>query len=270
MPVVYLRGFCNAAGKLHLYDLVKKEFRSNIKPDEVAKKKHIYTITHKGKKDYSIEHFFNEQETKYGVLIKTIENGRIEQLTEDDLLDMIWFISFLFARNLSNVNRFSEITQELLSFMGNGLLNYNLQQQGEKYLRPFLQIKPNNNFVQRMTMFSMYETAQTMFDLLVNEGEWFFCISQSASEFITTDDPMANMVMIPLSKKFLFMRVTEQIEGLNNRILSVSPDWVNYFNFKIASSAKRFIYASSKKIIKEDYLDKKANSLSASKVNEKT
>jgi hypothetical protein len=255
---VYLRQFCGKTGKLHLYDKVKKEFRSNIRPEEVAKEKHIYTITLKSKKDYSIEHFLNEQETKYGVLIKTIENGQIEQLTEDDLLDMIWFISFLFARNLSNVNRFSEITQELLSFMGNSLLSYNLQQQGEEHLRPFLQIKPNTNYVQRMTMFAMYETAQTMFNVLINEGEWFFCISQADSEFITTDDPMANMVMIPLSKKVLFMRVTEQIEGLNKRILSVPPNWVNDINCKIASSAKRFIYASSKKIIKEDYLSKKA------------
>jgi hypothetical protein len=236
---------------------MKKEYRSNIKPSEVAKKRHIYTMIHNGEKDYRIENFFNELETKYGVLIRTIESDRIEQLTEDDFLDIIWFISFLYARNLSKVNRFSEVSQELLSFMGNGLLNFNLQQQGEEYLRPLLQIKPNENYVQKMSMFTMYEAAKTMFNVLTNEGEWFFCISDASSEFITTDDPMANMVMLPLSKKILFMRVTEQIEGLR-RIMNVRPDWVHSMNCIIASSAKRFLYASSKEIIKEDYFNTKA------------
>jgi hypothetical protein len=61
---------------------------------------------------------------------------------------------------------------------------------------------------------------------------------------------MENMVMIPLSKKILFMRVTERIDGLNKRVLHVTPDWVSDINRKIAYSAKRFIYASSKEIIK--------------------
>jgi hypothetical protein len=257
LPSVYLRGFCDGAGRLHLYDFTKKEFRSNIEPEEVVKKNHIYTITHNGKKDYRIESFFNELETKYGVLIKTIEDGRIEQLTDDDFIDINWFISFLYARNLSKVARFSEVSDELLSFMGNGLLNYNLQQQDEEYLRPLLQIKPNKNYVQKMSMFTMHEAAETMFNVLTNEGEWFFCISDGTLEFITTDDPMANMVMLPLSKKILFMRVTEQIEGLR-WIMTVSSDWVHFMNCKIASSAKRFLFASSKENIKEDYLSTKA------------
>lgn len=134
LPSVYLRCFCDEAGKLHLYDFTKKEFRSNIEPDKAAK---------------------------------------------------------------------------------------------------------------------------MMFNILTNKGEWFFCISETPSEFITTDEPMANMVMLPLSKKVLFMRVTEQIEGLR-RIMTAPPDWVHFINCKIASSAKRFLYASSKKKIKEDYLKTKA------------
>lgn len=141
--------------------------------------------------------------------------------------------------------------------MGNGLLNYNLRAQGEEYLRPFIQIKVNKNYVQKTTMLTMYKTAETMFNLLINEGDWFFCISQADSEFITTDDPMENMVMIPLSKKILFMRVTERIDGLNKRVLYVTPNWVSDINCKIASSAKRVIFASSKEIIK-NYLSNKA------------
>jgi hypothetical protein len=171
LPAVYLRRFCDEAGKLHLCDFVKKEFRSNIKPDKVAKENHIYTITHKGNKDYRIESFFNELETKYGVLIRTIENESIEQLTESDFLDMIWFISFLYARNLSKVNRFSEVSQDLSSFVGNGLLNYNLREQGEEHLRPFIQIKANKDYVQKMTMLTMFKIAETMCNLPINEGD---------------------------------------------------------------------------------------------------
>lgn len=257
VSAVYLRRFCDAAGRLHVYDFTKKEFRANILPTKVAKKSHIYTITHNGEKDYRIEQFFNEIETKYGAIIKTIEDGLTERLTEDDYIEIMWFISFLYARNLSKVNRFSEISKELLTFMGNGLLNYNLQQQGEEYLRPLPQIKPNKNYVQKMSMFTMYEAATTMFNLLTNEGEWVFRIAEATSEFITTDDPMANMVMLPLSKKILFMRVTEQIEGLP-RIMTVPSNWVDYMNCKIASSAKRFLFASSKTTMKENYLKTKA------------
>lgn len=258
LPAVYLRGFCDEAGKLYLYDFVKKEFRSNIKPEEVAKKNHIYTITHNGDKDYYIENFFSDIETQYGALIRTIENEKIEQLTEEVLEEIVWFISFLYARNLSKVNRFSEESQKSLSFMGKNLLNYNLQQQGEEYLKPFIQIEPNKNYVQKWAMYTMVIVAKTMFNLLINEGKWFFCLAQAPSEFITTDDPMENMVMIPLSRKILFMRVTEQIDGLNKRVLHVTPDWVNDINCKIASSAKRFIYASSEETIKKNYLSKKA------------
>lgn len=257
VSAVYLKNFCNVAGRLHLYDFTNKEFRANILPTQVVRKRHIYTITHNSEKDYRIENFFNELETKYGVLIKKIENGLIEQLTETDYLDIILFISFLHARNLSKVDRFSEISQELLSFMGNGLLNYNLQQQGEEYLQPLLQIRPNKNYVQKVSMFTMYEAAITTFKLLANEGEWFFCMADASSEFITTDDPMANMVMLPLSKKIFFMRVTEQIEGLH-KIMNVRSDWVDFINCKIAASAKRYLFASSKMIIKEDYLKIKA------------
>jgi hypothetical protein len=256
LPSVYLRGFCDGSGKLHLYDSTKKEFRSNVNPNKVTKKSHIYTVTHDGKKDYFIENFFNELETKYGKLIKIIENGRIEKLTEDDFLDIIWFIAFLYARNLSTVNRVSEVSKELLSFIGNGLLDYNLQQRDEESLSPLLQIKPNDDYVQKISMSTMFEAAKTMFDLLTNEGEWYFCISEEESEFITTDDPMANMVMLPISKKILFMRVTEQIKGLH-RIMTVPSDWVHFMNFKIASSAKRFLFASSRTVIKDDYLNAK-------------
>jgi hypothetical protein len=251
LPAVYLRGFCDESGKLHLYDFVKKEFRSNIKPEEVAKKNHIYTITHNGVKDYYIENFFSEIETQYGALITRIENSRIEQLTENDVEEIIWFISFLYARNLSKIKIFSEESQKSLSFMGNNLINYNLQQQGEEYLRPFIQIEPNKDYVQKWAMYTMYIVAERMFHLLINEGKWSFYLAQETSEFITTDDPMENMVMIPLSKKFLFMRVTEQIYGIDKRIMHVAPDWVNYINCKIASSAKRFIFARSRKIIKK-------------------
>lgn len=253
----YFNGFCNENERLDLYDFTKREFRLNMKPSEIAKKRHIYTITHNGKEDYSIETFFNELETKYGVLIRTIESGRIGHLTVDDFSDVIWFISFLYARNLSKVSRFSEVSQEMLTFMGNGLLNFNLQQQGEEYLRPLIHIKPNANYVQKMSMFTMFEAAKTMFTCLSNEGQWIFCISAPGSEFITSDDPMANMVMIPLSKKILFMRVTEQIEGLR-RIITASPDWVHFMNCKVASSAKRFLYASNKEQIKEDYINARA------------
>lgn len=208
-------------------------------------------ITYNGDKDVRIQDFFSKIETKYAEIIRKIENGRIEQLNENDFLDIIWFISFLYARNLSKVNRFSEISEGLLSFVGNGLLNYNLRKQGEKHLRPFIQIKVNENYVHKMAMLTMYKTAETMFNLLKNEGDWFFCISRSDSEFITTDDPMENMVMIPLSRKILFMRVTERIDRLNKRVLYVTPDWVRDINSKIASSAKRFVYASSSHILKQ-------------------
>jgi len=257
VSAVYLKNFCNVAGRLHLYDFAKKEFRGNILPTKVATKHHIYTITCNNKKDYCVENFFNELETKYGELIKLIENGSIEQLTETDYLNIIWFISFLFARNLSKVDHFSEVSRELLSFMGNGLLNYTLQQQGKEYLRPLLQIKPNSNYVQNLSMFTMYEAATTTFKLLTNEGKWTFCVADASSEFITTDDPMANMVMLPLSKKIFLMRVTEQIEGLC-KIMNVSADWVDSINCKIAASANRFLFASSKMMIKEDYLKRNA------------
>jgi len=258
LPSVYLRSFCDTTGKLHLYDFIKKEFRSNIKPEEAAKKNHIYTITNNGDKDYYIENFFSDIETQYGALIRTIENGSIEQLTEEDLEEIIWFISFLYARNLSKVNRFADVSQGLLSFMGNGLLNYNLREQGETFLRPFIQINPNKNYVQKWAMYTMVIVAERMFKLLMHEGKWVFCLAQATSEFITTDDPMENMVMIPLSKKCLFMRVTEQIDGIDKRVLYAAPDWVNDINCKIASSAKRFIYSSSKENIKKHYLSKKA------------
>lgn len=95
MPAVYLRGFCDKAGKLHLYDFVKKEFRSNIKPEKIATRNHIYTIIHNGAKDYRIENFFSEIETKYGAVTRLIENGRIEHLPE--MIFSILFGSFLFC-----------------------------------------------------------------------------------------------------------------------------------------------------------------------------
>ena len=225
VSAVYLRRFCDADGRIHTYDLEKKEFRSN-KPENVATKKHIYTITHNGAKDVRIEEFMSEIETNYGEIIKKIEEGSIEQLDNHDLENIVWFISFLYARNLSMVNRFSKISEELLSFVGNSLLDYNLQQESSAYLRPYLKLSTNPEYTHKMAMDTMFVFAGKMYKLLTSEGNWFFYKAQPDTEFITTDDPMGKMVMVPLSKNILFMRVTENIEGLSKskKVLPISPE----------------------------------------------
>ncbi len=249
LPIVYLRRFCDKAGKLYLYDIEKEEIRPNINPEKIAKKKHIYTVTHNGGKDDYIENYLNDLEAKYGVNIRAIENGKVGKLTENDFVDIIWFLSWLYARNLSKVDSFTEKSHELLSFVGNGLLNNALRERGEENLRHFIKIKPTDTYVQKWAMWTMYTTARTMFNLLINEGEWFFYIAQENAEFITIDNPIENMVMIPLSKKIAFIRSTESVDGLSKRVVSVAPEWVNKINHITTSSAKRYIFASRKEIL---------------------
>jgi len=251
VPAVYLRRFCNAEGRIHTYDIEKKELRSS-KPENVAIKKHIYTIIRNGNKDVSIEEYLSEIETKYAEIVRKIEEDRFKQLDDNDLSTIIWFISFLYARNLANVNRFSEISKEWLSFIENTMSDYTLRQESEDHLRPFLQINTKPDYVQKMTMQTMFEVAQEMYKLLVNEGDWFFYKSQASSEFITTDNPMGNTVRFPLSKHILFMRVTAKVEGLSNRenVLSISSEAVNQINREIASTARRFLYGSNSELLK--------------------
>lgn len=232
VPVVYLKEFCNETGKLDLYDKEKKEFRTNIKPEKIAKKSHLYTVSHNDKRDFRIEAHLCEIETNYAKIKTKIKNRQIEHLDENDYQDILWFLSFLYARNLSKINRNSEIINGVLNFMANP-------------------IKENENFIQANVINTMYETAETIYKLLNNEGNWYFFVSRSDSEFITTDDPMENMLIIPLSCRILFMRVTEKIDGLNKITFDVPHEWVNDRNFQIASTAKRYVFSSNRQILKQ-------------------
>jgi hypothetical protein len=104
-----------------------------------------------------------------------------------------------------------------------------------------------------MAMLMMFRFAKGMYDSLTSEGEWFFCVSPAGAEFVTTDDPMDNMVMLPLSKNVFFMRITEDIPGIdkNQRLLSVTPQWVADINQKIAATAKRYLYASNNTLLEQ-------------------
>ena len=130
--------------------------------------------------------------------------------------------------------------------------DYILRQEPEDHLRPFLQINTKPDYVQKMTMQTMFEVAQEMYKLLVNEGDWFFYKSQASSEFITTDNPMGNTVRFPLSKHILFMRVTAKAEGLSKseKVLSISSESVKQINREIASTARRFLYGSNSELLK--------------------
>lgn len=246
VSAVYLRRFCGEDGKLRILDISKKEIRTEI-PESVAIKKHLYTVVHDGNKDVRIEDFLGEIETHYSKHIRKIENGSFSELSQPDFVEILWFISFLYSRNLSKVTRFSEIANGLMLHVGQSLLDHNLRETSQEHLRPFLRIKPNQDYIHKMAMLMMFRFAKGMYESLTSEGEWFFCISPAGTEFVTTDDPMDNMVMLPLSKNVFFMRITEDIPGIdkNQRLLSVTPQWVADMNQNIAATAKRYLYASN-------------------------
>jgi hypothetical protein len=260
VSAVYLRRFCDEDGNLRILDIEKQEMRTAI-PENVAIKKHLYTVVHDGNKDVRIEEFLGDIETHYSEHIRKIEKGLFGELSQADLVEILWFISFLYARNLSKVTRFSEIANGLMSHVGKSLLDHNLRETSQEHLRPFLQIKPNQDYIHKMAMLMMFRFAKGMYDSLTSEGEWFFCVSPAGAEFVTTDDPMDNMVMLPLSKNVFFMRITEDIPGIdkNQRLLSVTPQWVADINQKIAATAKRYLYASNNTLLEQHKIDIERN-----------
>jgi len=252
VPKVYLKNFCNSAGKLQAYDTTTKRTLSNMGLTAVAYQTHLYTIAdNKGEKDYRVEKYLGQLESEYGEILHKIETTESIALTEKEITDVLWFIAFLYARNPNQISRYSEVTGDMLSFIGKSMLAHNLREQNKSHLRSSFEVAVDPVYVQTATMRTMFTFANTIFTAMINQGHWFFCRSQSDMEFITTDDPAANMVMVPLSKRLLLMRVTENIEEVKkcNNVLIAPPEKVVWFNGLIAATAKRFVFAGKREIL---------------------
>lgn len=248
VPKVYLKNFCNASGKLQVYDTNTKRILSNMSPAEVALQSHLYTIeVEKAKKDYCVEKYLGELESEYGAVLTRLEANASTTLSVKDIPSVLRFIAFLYARNPTQLSRYSEIASGVLSFMAESMLAYNLREQNESHLRTSFEVTVSPTYIQTATMKTMFAIADKIFTDMANSGHWFFLRSRSGMEFITTDVPAANMVMVPLSKKLLLMRTTEDIEIVKkfNNVIDVPPQKVARFNGHIAVTAKRWVYAST-------------------------
>jgi len=233
VPTVYLRNFCDQQGHVHIYDLQTMIPRHCI-PEQTAFEKHLYTVVHNGHKDFGIEKAFCDLEGTYATHLRTIESGFYNQVTSNDYKDILHFMAFLYARNPSKLKIAYEIEHKLQTFLVNSLQT------------------PASDSVQHGAMSMMVTVAETMFTELTFEGDWLFIVAPPNAEFITTDDPMDNMVFLPLSKKVLLWRVTEGIDDLRKKgnVLNASAEWVNEINTTIATTAKRLLYGSSVEVLK--------------------
>jgi hypothetical protein len=248
VPKVYLKNFCNSAGKLQVYDTKTKRTLSNMSPAEVASQSHLYTIeVEKAKKDYRVEKYLGELESEYGAILTRLEATASTTLTVKDTPSVLRFISFLYARNPTQLSRYSKIASGVLSFMAESMIAHNLREQNESHLRTSFEVTVSPTYIQIATMKTMFAIADKIFTDMTNSGRWFFLRSRSDMEFITTDDPAANMVMVPLSKKLLLMRTTEDVEIIKkiNTVIDVPPKDVVRLNGQIAVTAKRWVYAST-------------------------
>ena len=113
IPRVYLKNFTNENNQIWIYDKLERTVKPSS-PRNTTVIKHFYTIIDtEGKKDYSIEKFFEYIEGKIDKVLLKIVNE--EELTIEDKEQLSYFIAFLEKRTVLASENMSDISTDLLT-----------------------------------------------------------------------------------------------------------------------------------------------------------
>lgn len=118
LPVFYLKGFADAAGKIHVYDKIKDEILPNQNPESKFYVNHLNNYKFKGDVKFTLEEYLmNDLDSKGSKLFEKIRTSEFHEtypMTSLETFEVISFLQQLYWRHPQT----SEVYVELIKKEG--------------------------------------------------------------------------------------------------------------------------------------------------------
>ncbi len=286
LPVFYLKGFADEAGKIHVYDKIKDEILLNQNPESKFYVNHLNNYKFNGEVKFTLEEYMmNDFDSKGSKLFEKIKASKFhitDPLSSVEKFELIGFLQKLYWRHPASSEVYVElIKKEGLSnkYFSVGFKNRETPVSDDEIpdIKQQILSDPELQKVLKMVMpvqDSAHEEAWQIYDkfkIYGIESDAFSLITGDFPFLIKNEDRRMNNIfgdfITPLSKSRLLACTTQSpdfldtllITRINNSILHSSTRYIACESeekiIKIVSIYKEFIKKGLEDIIKKDVFD---------------